>query len=43
MSPSLYQEEKQDSKSPKTPINGTGIKLLTNLIPVYCAFPGNFP
>ena len=39
----MDQEEKHDSKPPKTPINGTGLKLLTNLILVYYAFPGDFP
>ena len=42
MSPSQYQEEKEDSKSLETlnNVEGKDLNLHNNLTTVYCAFPG---
>ena len=43
MSPSLYEEEKFESKCPETLINGedTNVSCVIHLILAYHAFPGN--
>ena len=45
ISPSLYQEEKDDSKCPETLISGESMDLnLHNSLPLtFCAFPGRLP
>lgn len=45
VSPTQYQEEKDDSKSLETLINAEGkdLNLHNNHTLVYCAFPGNLP
>ena len=45
VSPSLYQEEKDDSKSLEALINGEGtdLNLCNNPTLFYCALPGRFP